>query len=220
MELSGHYAFVAMCEEEPDTLVGVRRECPLVVGLGQGEQFIASSIAAFLAHTREVVVLRDGEIVVLGARDVTVFDVDGLPHRPAFTRIDWDEDRMEKDGFETFMLKEIHEQGTAAADTLSSARADLAAGSNPALTDALRAESVGSSSLRAEPPITPVWPGSWRSSGGLEFLSRSTSRRSFGIAIRSWVLTRSFSGSRSRAKPPIRSRRCGSHGHAAQPWSP
>ena len=130
-ELSGHYAFVAMCEDEPDTLVGVRRECPLVVGLGEGEQFIASSMAAFLSHTREVVVLRDGEIVVLHARDVTVFDVDGVPHRPTFTRIDWDEDRMEKDGFETFMLKEIHEQGTAVADTLSSARADLAAGCKP-----------------------------------------------------------------------------------------
>ena len=51
-DLSGHYAFVAMCDEEPDTLVGVRRECPLVVGIGDGEQFIASSISAFLAHTR------------------------------------------------------------------------------------------------------------------------------------------------------------------------
>ena len=54
-----------MCDEEPDTLVGVRRECPLVVGIGDGEQFIASSISAFLAHTRRVAVLHDGEIAVL-----------------------------------------------------------------------------------------------------------------------------------------------------------
>ena len=125
-ELSGHYAFVAMCEDEPDTLVGVRRECPLVVGLGDGEQFIASSIAAFHAHTRDVVVPQDGEIVVLRPNEVTVRGPDGLVHQSAVTRIDWDEDRMEKDGFETFMLKEIHEQGNAIAETLSSARADLA----------------------------------------------------------------------------------------------
>ena len=108
--ISGHYAFVAMCDDEPGTLVGVRRECPLVVGLGDGEQFIASSISAFRAHTRRVSVLRDGEIVVLRDDEVTVFDIDGLPHRPASTDVEWDDDRCEKDGFETFMLKEIHEQ--------------------------------------------------------------------------------------------------------------
>jgi glucosamine--fructose-6-phosphate aminotransferase (isomerizing) len=108
-----------MHEAEPDTLVGVRRECPLVVGIGDGEQFIASSIPAFLAYTREVAVLRDGEIVVLRPHEVTVFDVNGLPHRPTSTEIDWDEDRCEKDGFETFMLKEIHEQSSAIVETLS-----------------------------------------------------------------------------------------------------
>ena len=118
-ELSGHYAFVAMHAAEPDTLVGVRRECPLVVGIGDGEQFIASSIPAFLAYTREVAVLRDSEIVVLRPDEVTVFDVNGLPHRPTSTEVDWDEDRCEKDGFETFMLKEIHEQSSAIAETLS-----------------------------------------------------------------------------------------------------
>ena len=111
--ISGHYAFVAMCQDEPDTLVGVRRECPLVVGLGDGEQFIASSISAFRAHTNRVAVLRDGEIVVLRPDEVTVFDIDGLPHHPAFAEIDWDDDLCEKEGFETFMLKEIHEQPTA-----------------------------------------------------------------------------------------------------------
>ena len=124
-DLEGHYAIVVMSEEEPDTLVGVRRECPLVVGLGEGEQFIASSISAFLAHTREVALLRDGEIAVLRPDEVEVFDVKGLPHRPASTQVDWDEDRCEKDGFETFMLKEIHEQAGAVRETLSQWRADV-----------------------------------------------------------------------------------------------
>jgi glucosamine--fructose-6-phosphate aminotransferase (isomerizing) len=118
-DLTGHYAFVAMCDDEPDTLVGVRRECPLVVGVGDGEQFIASSMSAFLIHTRRVAVLHDGEIVVLRPGGVTVFDVEGLPHTPASTEVDWDDDRCEKDGFETFMLKEIHEQGSAVRETLS-----------------------------------------------------------------------------------------------------
>ncbi len=118
-DLNGHYAFVAMCDEEPETLVGVRRECPLVVGIGEGEQFIASSISAFLAHTRRVAVLHDGEIVVLRPGETTVFDVEGCPHAPAATDVDWDDDRCEKDGFETFMLKEIHEQSGAVSETLS-----------------------------------------------------------------------------------------------------
>ncbi len=133
-DLEGHYAFVAMCDDEPETLVGVRRECPLVVGLGDGEQFIASSISAFLTHTREVAVLHDGQIVVLRPHEVTVFDLDGLPRRPSSTLVDWDEDRCEKDGFETFMLKEIHEQGSAIAATLSSWRQNVSA-VNGSLTD-------------------------------------------------------------------------------------
>ena len=124
-ELDGHYAIVAMCEDEPDTLVGVRRECPLVVGLGEGEQFIASSISAFLAHTREVAALRDGEIAVLRPDEVEVFDVSGHPRRASTMHVDWDEESCEKDGFETFMLKEIHEQGAAVRETLAKWRADL-----------------------------------------------------------------------------------------------
>ena len=122
-DLAGHYAFVAMCDDEPDTLVGVRRECPLVVGIGDGEQFIASSISAFLSHTRRVAVLHDGEIVALRPDGVTVFDVEGLPRTPTSTEVEWDDDRCEKDGFETFMLKEIHEQGAAVSETLSQWRA-------------------------------------------------------------------------------------------------
>jgi len=122
-DLTGHYAFVAMSDEEPDTLVGVRRECPLVVGIGDGEQFIASSMSAFLTHTRRVAVLHDGEIVVLRPSEAAVFGVEGLPHPPSCIEVDWDDDRCEKDGFETFMLKEIHEQNSAVSETLSHWRA-------------------------------------------------------------------------------------------------
>jgi glucosamine--fructose-6-phosphate aminotransferase (isomerizing) len=134
-DLVGHYAFVAMWDEQPDTLVGVRRECPLVVGQGDGEQFIASSISAFHSHTRKVVMLRDGEIVALRPDGVTVFDADGVALCPRTTDVDWDEDRCEKDGFETFMLKEINEQGNAVAETLSHWRASSLAEAHGILSD-------------------------------------------------------------------------------------
>jgi len=137
-DLEGHYALVAMCEDEPGVLVGARLECPLVVGLGNHEQYIASSISAFLAHTREVAVLRDGEIAVLRPDEVMVFDAKGLPHPPVWTEVEWDEDGCEKEGFETFMLKEIHEQGTAVKDTLAQWRSDAELGIGGLDPDRLR----------------------------------------------------------------------------------
>ncbi|MBV9941644.1 MAG: glutamine--fructose-6-phosphate transaminase (isomerizing) [Solirubrobacterales bacterium] len=124
--LSGHFAFVAMCDDDPETLVGVRRECPLVVGVGDRELFIASSISAFVEHTPRVVELHDGEIAVMHPSGLTVFDDNGLPRDPQETRVERDEDRCEKEGFETFMLKEIHEQPSAIAETLRETRAALA----------------------------------------------------------------------------------------------
>jgi glucosamine--fructose-6-phosphate aminotransferase (isomerizing) len=116
--LHGHFAFVAMSAEHPDLLVGTRRECPLVVGVGEDEHFLASAIPAFLKDTRRVQVLREGEIAVLEPHRARVLDGTGVsvPVRPV--SVDWDDDVVEKGGFETFMLKEIHEQGSAVADTL------------------------------------------------------------------------------------------------------
>ena len=71
-ELEGHYAFVAMSLDEPEALVGARRECPLIVGCGEGEQFVASAVPAFLAETRRVQYVENGEIVVLGPEGVTI----------------------------------------------------------------------------------------------------------------------------------------------------
>ncbi len=118
-ELEGHFAFVAMSLEEPETLVGARKECPLVVGVGEGEQFIASAVPAFLAQTRAVQYVENGEIVVLRPDGVTLLTSAGEPVQRAVEQIDWDEETAEKGGFETFMLKEIHEQADAVADTIA-----------------------------------------------------------------------------------------------------
>jgi glutamine---fructose-6-phosphate transaminase (isomerizing) len=118
-ELRGHFAFVVMSLDEPETLVGARRECPLVVGRGEGEQFVASAVPAFLAQTRSVQWVENGEIVVLTPDGVTIETADGTPVQRAPETVDWNEDTAEKGGFDTFMLKEIHEQADAVADTIA-----------------------------------------------------------------------------------------------------
>jgi glucosamine--fructose-6-phosphate aminotransferase (isomerizing) len=117
-ELRGHYAFVAMSAQEPGVLVGARRECPLIVGHGDGEQFIASAIPAFLAHTRHVQYMGDDELVVLRPDGARFFTPAGEPLEREIVEIDWDADTAEKQGFETFMLKEIYEQADAVAETI------------------------------------------------------------------------------------------------------
>jgi glutamine---fructose-6-phosphate transaminase (isomerizing) len=119
-ELRGHYAFVAMSADHPGVIVGARKECPLVVGLGEGESFIASAIPAFLAETRRVQLVQDDEIVEItpdGARFIE--PVAGSPIEREVDEVDWDDEAAEKGGFETFMLKEIHEQADAVAETLA-----------------------------------------------------------------------------------------------------
>ncbi len=118
-ELEGHYAFVAISADEPDTLVGARKECPLIVGRGDGEQFLASAIPAFLAHTRDVQYIENEEIVVVRPGGVDFLMPDGTPIERAVTTVDWDEDTAVKGGYETFMLKEIHEQADAVAETIA-----------------------------------------------------------------------------------------------------
>ncbi len=118
-QLQGHYAFVAMSLDEPEVLVGARRECPLIVGRGEGEQFVASAVPAFLAQTRRVQFLDNDEIVVLRPEGVTITTPVGEELERAVETVDWDEDTAEKGGYETFMLKEIHEQADAVADTIS-----------------------------------------------------------------------------------------------------
>jgi glucosamine--fructose-6-phosphate aminotransferase (isomerizing) len=118
-ELRGHYAFVAMSADAPGVLVGARKECPLVVGLGDGESFVASAIPAFLSSTRRVQLVHDGEIVAITPDGARFIAPDGSPLEREIDEVDWDEDQAEKGGFETFMLKEIHEQADAVAETLA-----------------------------------------------------------------------------------------------------
>jgi glutamine---fructose-6-phosphate transaminase (isomerizing) len=124
-ELRGHYAFVAMHSDHPGVIVGARRECPLVVGLGEGESFVASAIPAFLAETREAVLIEDGEVVTLNAEGAAITDTAGQPVSRETEHVTWDEDTAEKSGFPTFMLKEIHEQPDAVAETVADRLPDL-----------------------------------------------------------------------------------------------
>ena len=117
-ELRGHYAFVAMSADEPGVLVGARKECPLIVGRGEGEQFIGSAIPAFLRETRLVQYIHDDEIVVLTPHGVEFMTSDGEPIQRDVVEIDWDAETAEKQGYESFMLKEIYEQADAVAETI------------------------------------------------------------------------------------------------------
>ena len=118
-ELRGHYAFVAMHADHPDTLVAARQECPLIVGIGEGETFVASAIPAFLAETRAVLGLKNGEIVTVTPDGASIVEVDGTVVEREIEEVTWDEEAAEKGGYATFMLKEIHEQPDAVAETIT-----------------------------------------------------------------------------------------------------
>jgi glucosamine--fructose-6-phosphate aminotransferase (isomerizing) len=115
----GALALVVMRRSEPDLLVGARRGSPLVVGRGEGENFLASDIPAFLEHTRQMVVIDDDRIVEITSDQVTITDLEGNNLPLEERRVEWDLEAAEKGGFATFMLKEIFEQPRAIADTLA-----------------------------------------------------------------------------------------------------
>nr|WSZ97889.1 glutamine--fructose-6-phosphate transaminase (isomerizing) [Streptomyces sp. NBC_00857] len=120
--LEGAFTLVAVHADEPDVVVGARRNSPLVVGVGEGEAFLASDVAAFIAHTRSAIELGQDQVVELrrdGVRDgVTVTGFDGSPAEVRSYHVDWDASAAEKGGYDYFMLKEIAEQPKAVADTL------------------------------------------------------------------------------------------------------
>jgi glutamine---fructose-6-phosphate transaminase (isomerizing) len=117
-QLEGHFSIVAVHRDHPGTLVGARCQTPLVVGVGEGEMFLASSIAAFLPETRRVQFIDDDQIVELRAEGAVFHSADGAVADPEVTEIDWDDESAEKSGFETFMLKEIYEQPDAVRETI------------------------------------------------------------------------------------------------------
>src|SRR4029077_14054427 len=109
-KLEGAYALAVMHREEPDRIVGARKDVPLVVGVGDGESFLASDVAAILAHTDRVIFLDEGDVADIRPWGVTITGTDGTPREPRGTTIDWSPEAAEKGGYEHFMLKEIHEQ--------------------------------------------------------------------------------------------------------------
>ncbi|HEY6694661.1 MAG TPA: glutamine--fructose-6-phosphate transaminase (isomerizing) [Solirubrobacteraceae bacterium] len=135
--LRGHYALVAVAADEPGVVVGARKECPLIVGRGDGEQFLASGIPAFLAHTRRVQFIENDEIVVIRPEGVEFFKADGVRVEREIETIDWDAEEAEKGGYETFMLKEIHEQADAVAETIADRTVRADGVDLPELDDAL-----------------------------------------------------------------------------------
>jgi glutamine---fructose-6-phosphate transaminase (isomerizing) len=117
-QLDGAFTLVAVDAEDPDRVVAARRNSPLVVGLGEGENFLGSDVAAFIEHTREALELGQDQIVTITRDDVTVTDFWGEPVEAKRFHVDWDLSAAEKDGHDWFMRKEIFEQPRAVADSL------------------------------------------------------------------------------------------------------
>ncbi len=116
--LEGAFTLVAVHADQADVVVGARRNSPLVVGRGDGENFLGSDVSAFIAHTRHAVELGQDQVVEIRADDITVTTFDGQPAEVREYEVDWDASAAEKGGYDYFMLKEIYEQPKAVADTL------------------------------------------------------------------------------------------------------
>jgi glucosamine--fructose-6-phosphate aminotransferase (isomerizing) len=117
-QLEGHFAFVVIHHDHHNELVGARRQCPLVVGVGEGEMFLASSISAFLRETRRAQLIEDDEIVVVTPEGARFTTVSGVEIERDELEVDWDDEGAEKQGYETFMLKEIYEQPESVRETI------------------------------------------------------------------------------------------------------
>ncbi len=117
--VEGSYALGVLCSDYPDSFIAVRKASPLIVGLGEGENFIASDVTAILKHTRNVYYLEDDEIVVLTKDDVKVYNTDKEEIKKEVSTVDWDVSAAEKGGYEHFMIKEIEEQPKAVRATIS-----------------------------------------------------------------------------------------------------
>jgi len=116
--LRGAFAFAVVTSKEPQRIVGVKQGSPLVIGVGEGENFLASDIPAILPYTRKIVTLSDGEIADVTPEGVNIYDFNGNPVTKEITLVPWDIISAEKAGFKHFMLKEIYEQPKAVGDTI------------------------------------------------------------------------------------------------------
>lgn len=123
--IRGAYALVVICKDHPDQIIVMRKSSPLIVGLGEGENFVASDIPAILEYTRDVYVLDDGEMAILTKDAVQCFSLDGEPvaHKDIY-KVTWDAVAAERGGYAHFMIKEIYEQPKSVRDTLTGRIAD------------------------------------------------------------------------------------------------
>ncbi|WP_027625140.1 glutamine--fructose-6-phosphate transaminase (isomerizing) [Clostridium lundense] len=119
-KMEGSYAIGVICNDEPDKIVAVRKDSPMIVGLGEGEYFIASDIPAVLNHTRDIYLLNDKEFVVLTKDGVKLYSEEREEIEREIYHVTWNADAAEKGGYEDFMLKEIHEQPKVIKDTMTS----------------------------------------------------------------------------------------------------
>ncbi len=118
-KMRGAYALGVLCSKEPDKLIAVRKDSPLVVGLGEGSNFIASDIPALLKHVRKIYLIENNETVVLTKNKVTLYDAQRREVKREVFHVTWDADAAEKEGYDHFMLKEIHEQPKGITETLT-----------------------------------------------------------------------------------------------------
>jgi glucosamine--fructose-6-phosphate aminotransferase (isomerizing) len=116
--LEGSYALAIAAADYPDRIIAARKDSPLVIGMGRGENLIASDIPALLSHTRDVIYMEEGELAVLYRDHIELMNAEGALVVRAPFRVDWDPEAAEKGGFAHFMLKEIHDQAKALSDTL------------------------------------------------------------------------------------------------------
>ncbi|AIF50181.1 glutamine--fructose-6-phosphate transaminase (isomerizing) [Pelosinus sp. UFO1] len=119
-EIEGSYALVFMTKHEPDKIICTKQDNPLVIGLGEGENFIASDIPAIINRTRKTYILSDGELAVVTKDSVWVMNRQGVPITKKVFEVNWDAEAAEKGGYEHFMIKEIYEQPKAIRETMSS----------------------------------------------------------------------------------------------------
>ena len=117
--VEGAYALGIVCADAPDRLIAARKDAPLLLGCGDGENFLASDVTALLRHTRDIVYMDDGELAVITAGGIRVYDERRRPIEKEHQHIDWDVDAAEKGGYDHFMLKEIHEQPAAIARAIT-----------------------------------------------------------------------------------------------------
>jgi glucosamine--fructose-6-phosphate aminotransferase (isomerizing) len=117
-KLKGSFAFAVISSYEPGVIVGARQDSPMIAGLGEGENFLASDIPAILKHTRRIIVIDNGEVVRVTPEKVEIFDFEGNKKEKEIFEVTWDAEAAEKAGFEDFMLKEIYEQPDAIRNTL------------------------------------------------------------------------------------------------------